>query len=169
MKKYIVSSVVVGAIVLYILYQHMQGPATVALAPTTPAASSSSQNTTNTSSTASGNTNNTTASNTSAPAAAVPTSRYKNGTYTGPTTNAFYGPMQVAAVISGGKLTAINVLQYPQTHSYSIMVNNEALPYLKSEAIQAQSATIDSISGATASSDAFMQSLAAALSQASNG
>ncbi len=99
----------------------------------------------------------------------MPTSRYKNGTYTGPTTNAFYGPMQVAAVISGGKLTAINVLQYPQTHSYSIMVNNEALPYLKSEAIQAQSATIDSISGATASSDAFMQSLAAALSQASNG
>lgn len=161
MKKYIVSFAVVGALGLYLLYQHTQGPSMMALAPTT--ASSSSKNSQTSSSAG------TTSSGSSATSASTaPASLYKNGTYTGTTANAFYGPMQVAAVISGGKLTAVNVLQYPQSHSYSLMVNGEALPYLKSEAIQAQNASINIISGATQSSLAFMQSLSSALSQASN-
>ncbi len=164
MKKYVVSSIVVGAIVLYILYQHVQGPSAIALAPSTPASSSSKST-----AAASGSQTAPSQSSSSQTTPSAPTSLYKNGTYTGVTANAFYGPMQVAAVIRGGQLASVKVLQYPQSHSYSQMVNGEALPYLKSEAVQAQNANINIVSGATASSQAFMQSLSSALSQATNG
>jgi len=92
--------------------------------------------------------------------------QYKEGTYTGSVADAYYGNVQVAVVISGGKLTDIKVLQYPNTHSTSVAINQQALPYLKQEAIQAQSANVQIISGATFTSQAFAQSLSAALSQA---
>lgn len=92
---------------------------------------------------------------------------YKNGTYTGSSANAFYGTVQVQAIISGGKLTDIKILNYPQDRQHSIQVSNYSLPQLKTEAIQSQSASVDVISGATATSQAFMQSLSSALSQAS--
>lgn len=91
---------------------------------------------------------------------------FKDGNYTGPVADAFYGPMQVEAIISGGKLTGVKILQYPNTHSYSVEVNSYALPQLAQEAVQTQSANVNIVSGATQSSYAFQQSLAAALTQA---
>ncbi len=96
----------------------------------------------------------------------VGTRTYANGTYTGPVTNAYYGAMQIQAIVSGGKLSAIRVLQYPDTHGASISINSQALPMLRNEVIAAQSANVDIISGATLSSDAFIRSLNGALSKA---
>lgn len=93
-------------------------------------------------------------------------SRYKNGSYVGSAADAFYGTVQVKAVIKGGQLTDIGFLQYPSDTSHSIYVSEVALPMLKQEAIQAQSANVDIISGATETSGAFQQSLQSALAQA---
>lgn len=93
---------------------------------------------------------------------------YKDGTYTGISANAYYGNIQVEAVINGGKLTDVQFLDYPQDRRTSIRINRQAMPYLKKEAIQAQSANVDTVSGASDSSGAFRQSLASALSQAKN-
>lgn len=94
------------------------------------------------------------------------TGRYKNGTYTGDVADAFYGNIQVQVTISGGKISDVVFLQYPNDRETSIMINSQAMPLLKQEAIQAQSANIDGVSGATASSGAFVQSLQSALSKA---
>ena len=95
-----------------------------------------------------------------------PQTGYKDGTYTGNVADAFYGNIQVQAVISGGKITDVRFLQYPGDRRTSVMINTQAMPYLKAEAIQAQSSQVDIISGATDSSLAFIQSLGSALSQA---
>lgn len=89
--------------------------------------------------------------------------KYRDGTFTGSVEDAYYGNYQVAAVISGGKLTDINFLQYPNDNRTSISINTQAMVYLKAEAIAAQSANVDIISGASESSPAFSRSLATAL------
>lgn len=94
--------------------------------------------------------------------------QYRNGSYTGPVRDAYYGNVQVKAIISGGKIVDVQFLDYPQDRSTSIAINSQAMPYLTQEAIQAQSANVDIISGATDTSLAFQQSLASALSQAKN-
>jgi len=91
---------------------------------------------------------------------------YANGTYTGPVTDAYYGTMQIQAVVSGGKLAGVRVLRYPNDRGTSIAINSQALPMLQNEVIAAQSANVDIISGATLSSDAFIRSLSGALSKA---
>jgi len=91
---------------------------------------------------------------------------YKDGTYTGTAADAFYGTVQVAAVIRAGALADVQLLQYPSDNGHSLQVSNGALPQLKQEAIAAQSANVNIISGATQTSQAFQQSLAAALAQA---
>ena len=91
---------------------------------------------------------------------------YKNGTYTGSVADAYYGNVEVQATVSGGKLTGVTFLQYPSDRSTSVSINSQAMPYLKQEAIAAQSAQVNVISGATATSQAFAQSLGSALIQA---
>lgn len=91
---------------------------------------------------------------------------YKDGSYTGSVEDAFYGNIQVKAIISAGRITDVQFLQYPNDRSTSVMINQQAMPYLKQEAIQVQSAQVDIVSGATDSSEAFVKSLQSALSQA---
>jgi uncharacterized protein with FMN-binding domain len=106
---------------------------------------------------------------TSAPAPTpTPVGMYKDGTYTGSSADAYYGNVQVQAVVQSGKLTNVTFLDYPQTHQTSVYINSQAMPYLTQEAIQAQSANVNVVSGATLTSQAFMQSLASALAQAKN-
>ncbi|HVU59990.1 MAG TPA: FMN-binding protein [Candidatus Saccharimonadales bacterium] len=94
------------------------------------------------------------------------TAAYKDGTYTGPVTDAFYGNVQVQVTVSGGKITAVQFLQHPNDNPTSRAINAQADPYLVQEAIQAQSAQVDTITGATDTSLAFVQSLTAALTHA---
>ncbi len=92
--------------------------------------------------------------------------RYRDGAYTGNIADAVYGPLQVKAIIQGGKLTDVQVLDYPHDRRTSQNINRQALPYLRYEAIQAQNAQIDIISGATLTSQAYAESLQAALNGA---
>lgn len=105
--------------------------------------------------------------NTPAPNTSNATSRgYKNGTYRGSVVDAYYGNIQVQVQITGGRITDVTFLQYPNDNGTSRFINSQAMPMLKSEAIQAQNAQVNIISGASDSSMAFQQSLADALSQA---
>lgn len=96
----------------------------------------------------------------------APVGLYKDGTYTGSVADAYYGNIQVAAVISGGKLTNVKVLQYPNDRGQSVEINQQALPTLTHEAISAQASNVHGISGASDTSAAFVQSLHAALLKA---
>ena len=93
---------------------------------------------------------------------------YADGTYTGNVADAYYGNMQVQITIQNGKISDVQFLQYPNDRSTSIRKNQMAMPVLKSEAISSQNANVDIVSGATATSQAFIQSLSSALSQAKN-
>lgn len=93
---------------------------------------------------------------------------YKDGSYIGGVADAFYGNIQVKAIISGGKITDVQFLQYPNDRARSIEINSQAMPLLRQEAIQAQSANVNIVSRATDSSIAFVQSLKSALDQAKN-
>lgn len=112
-------------------------------------------------------------SQTSVPAtkpAPTPTtvSKYKDGTYTGISADAYYGYIQVEAIIQNGQITDVIFLDHPNDQSESRLINNYAMPRLKSEAISVQSANVAIVSRATDSSLAFRQSLASALSSALN-
>ena len=102
------------------------------------------------------------------PVATTNAGQYKNGQYTGTSANAYYGNVQVQVTIAGGAITNVQLLDYPQDRGTSVRINQQALPILEQEAIQAQSANIDTVSGATDSSGAFIQSLSNALAQAAN-
>ncbi|MEI9413456.1 FMN-binding protein [Mesorhizobium sp. Cs1321R2N1] len=109
-----------------------------------------------------------------APAHVVPTGMklvahgYADGVYTGPAADAYYGIIQLQALVQNGRLTALKVLKYPSDRRTSVSINRRALPMLRDEAIRAQSADVDIISGATLTSRAFIQSLAGALEKASS-
>jgi uncharacterized protein with FMN-binding domain len=92
--------------------------------------------------------------------------QYTDGSYIGSSADAYYGTVQVKAIIQNGKLANVAFLQYPNSHENSILINGEAMPLLTQEAIQAQNAQVDGVSGATFTSEAFKQSLASALVQA---
>jgi uncharacterized protein with FMN-binding domain len=100
------------------------------------------------------------------PTPTVSQGRYRDGTYTGAAADASYGTVQVAAVISSGRLADINFLSYPNDRQHSVQVSSYALPILKQEAIAVQSANIDTVSGASYTSAAFIESLGSALNQA---
>ena len=92
--------------------------------------------------------------------------QYKDGVYTGDSSNAYYGYIQVKATVKNGALADVAFLDYPSDRDTSRRINSRAMPKLRSEAIVAQSAKVSTVSGATDSSGAFRQSLASALIQA---
>lgn len=61
------------------------------------------------------------------------------------------------------RITSVSVPTYPNHTDRSVFINQNALPILKSEALKAQSANINLVSGATDTSDGFAQSLQAAI------
>jgi uncharacterized protein with FMN-binding domain len=93
---------------------------------------------------------------------------YKDGTYTGPTIDAYYGLVEVQATVQNGKLADVKFLQYPNDRRTSVEINTQVMPWLQQEAIQAQSANVNIISGATFTSEGFAMSLDAALKSAKN-
>ena len=159
MKKVLIGLAVLAVFVLYSLWVRHEQPKVGTVASAVSPTSSSNQPTSN------GSSNNTNGGGTTQPSS--PSASYKDGSYTGDVTDASYGNVQVAAIISGGKLIDVNVLQYPDSHSDSVAINQQALPMLKQEAIQVQSPNnVQIISGATFTSEAFIQSLTSALSKA---
>ncbi len=92
--------------------------------------------------------------------------RYADGTYTGPVVDAYYGLVQIEAIVQRGEIVDITVLQYPNDRRLSVRINRYALPRLRDEVVSAQSANVDIISGATLTSEAFIRSLGSALRSA---
>jgi len=87
-------------------------------------------------------------------------------TVTGDTIQTRWGPVQVKITVKSGKLTEVTAVQYPTDNPRDQEINSFALPRLRSEALQAQSADIDTVSGATYTSDGYRQSLQSALDSA---
>lgn len=172
MKKLAVAVVIIGAFLYYSLLHNTA--ATTAIGQTSTSAGAAPGNTSTTGSSgaagaSAGTTGTTSGPSTSSSGTSTTTTgstQYKNGSYTGTVADAQWGYIQVKAVVAGGKLTDVQFLQYPNERSYSAQVNAYADPILKQEAISAQSAQVDIVSGATDSSEAFMQSLGDALTQA---
>ena len=103
-----------------------------------------------------------------APAPVLVSSRsgLADGSYTGPAVDAYYGLVQVRVSIRGGRLVSVDVLRYPDDRGTSRFINSQALPMLQNEVIQAQSAHVWGISGATLTSQAYLRSVDAALRKA---
>jgi len=93
---------------------------------------------------------------------------YRDGTYVSPSVDAYYGNVQIKVSVRNGQLADVQFLDHPKDRDQSVMINSYAMPVLKSEAIQAQSAPVDIVSGATATSGAFNQALTSVLAQAGN-
>jgi uncharacterized protein with FMN-binding domain len=76
-----------------------------------------------------------------------------------------FGPVQVQVKIAGGRIVDVSTLELPGDR-HSRQINSFAAPQLRQEVIDAQSAQVDSVSGATATSEAYTRSLQAALDAA---
>ena len=153
MKKFIVAALIVGAFILYSFLYHSNA---VAVLPTA----------TNQSNVPPGTTTTSGAGPTPVATGTSSSGAYKDGTYNGSVDDAVWGNVQVQIVIQNGIIASVKFLQYPNDRSRSININAYADPVLCNEAIQAQSANVDTVTGATDTSDAFIQSLTDALAQA---
>ena len=105
-------------------------------------------------------------STTSATEAASATASAADGTYTGSAVSTRWGDVQVQVAISGGTIAEVTALQLTDHDGRSIQISNRAEPVLRSEVLQAQSASVAMVSGATYTSAAYLQSLQSALDQA---
>ena len=86
-------------------------------------------------------------------------------TVTGTAADTRYGPVQVQITVTDGKITAAQAVEYPQNDPRDQQINSYAVPQLNSEAVSASSAAIDTVSGATYTSEGYKQSLQSALDQ----
>lgn len=89
-----------------------------------------------------------------------------SGTFDGTTAQTQYGPMQVEIVVSKGTITDVKALQLTDQGGRSVEISNQAAPILRSEALSAQSAKIQSVSGATFTSEGYVTSLQSAIDKA---
>ncbi len=186
LQKFVVSAFVVFSFLAYAVHEHNTNPDGAAAAlERTPAAITQplpSTSQVDPTSAATGTTARS-APNTAPPAApnivpptaaplpkptAIARGQYRDGTYTGPSVDAFWGQVQVQAVVQNGRIASVRFLQYPNDRRTSVRINSFAVPTLQSEAVQVQNASVDIISGATLTSEAFVQSLQAALASARN-
>jgi uncharacterized protein with FMN-binding domain len=87
-------------------------------------------------------------------------------TVTGDSVDTRWGTVEVSITVANGKITSVDVPVYPHDNPKDQQINAAALPELIQETLSAQSADIDMVSGATVTSDGYVQSLQAALDKA---
>ena len=87
-------------------------------------------------------------------------------TYQGTTVQTRFGAVQVQVTVSDGTITDVTPLQLTDDDRKSIQISNRAAPLLRTEVLAAQSAGVQTISGATVTSNAYLSSLQAALDAA---
>jgi uncharacterized protein with FMN-binding domain len=87
-------------------------------------------------------------------------------TVTGNAASTRWGPVQVQLTVQGGTITDVSVVEYPNNNGKDQQINARALPVLVQETLKAQSAGIDMVSGATVTSDGYVESLQSALDKA---
>ena len=97
------------------------------------------------------------------PTTGAPATTSQTRTLTGDPVGNRYGTVQVKVTLQGNQITDIVAVQMPDSHERSVEISQQAEPILRQEALQAQSAQIDILSGATYTSESYAQSLQAAL------
>jgi len=165
-KKFFLSSFVVFTFIAYVVHQRFTNPDS-ALNPTPTISSIVSNQNFNTSSNVAPTNKNQQVAQVQ-PTATLNSGIYKDGVYTGPQVDAYYGLVEVQVTVQNGQIADVQFLKYPNDRRTSVSINNIAMPYLQQEAIQAQSAHVNIISGATFTSQGFAMSLNAALKSAHN-
>ncbi len=88
------------------------------------------------------------------------------GTFTGEVAQTRWGPVQVEITVKNGKITTAQAVQYPNGNGRDQEINAYAVPALNQATVSAQSAQIDALSGATVTSDGYIQSLQSAIDKA---
>lgn len=88
------------------------------------------------------------------------------GTYAGSVVQTRFGAVQVQITVKAGAITDVAALQLTDDDRKSVQISNRAAPLLRAAVIKAQSAQVQTISGATVTSDAYLTSLQAALDAA---
>lgn len=88
------------------------------------------------------------------------------GTYAGSVVRTRFGTVQVQITVKAGAITDVTALQLTDDDRKSVQISNRAAPLLRAAVIKAQSAQVQTISGATVTSDAYLSSLQAALDAA---
>ncbi|WP_431914288.1 FMN-binding protein [Micromonospora carbonacea] len=89
-----------------------------------------------------------------------------SGRYDGSVAQTRWGPVQVRITVSAGKITDVTALRVPDGNHRDQQINDYAVPILRQSALAAQSADIDTVSGATVTSDGYRESLQAAIDAA---
>jgi uncharacterized protein with FMN-binding domain len=102
----------------------------------------------------------------SAEATPTPASGAASGTFTGTAVQTRFGTVQVAVTIQGGTISDVTAVQITSRDGRSASINSRAVPVLRSEVLQAQSANVQNVSGATYTSNGYLTSLQAALDAA---
>jgi uncharacterized protein with FMN-binding domain len=97
---------------------------------------------------------------------AAPQSASVTGTFTGNAAQTAYGPVQVQVTVSNGKITRVSAPVYPTNSFRDQSINSQAIPLLIQEVMQAQSANIQGVGGASYTSQGFYDSLLSALKKA---
>ena len=120
-----------------------------------------------------GDSSSSASSSSAAPSSAAPSSAAAPSstatapsTVTGTVAQTRWGPVQVQLTVASGKIAHVAVIQYPNGNGRDEEINARALPILIQETLDDQSAQIDMVSGATVTSDGYLQSLQSALDQA---
>lgn len=171
MKKIVYSVLAtLSGLVLLFSYRTSLGEA-VAAPPAPTASSDSSAPDPAATATATGSTSSTappTATGSSSPTATPTSSGLTDGTYTGAAADTRYGPVQVQITVSGGRITDVQAVDYPDSNGRDQQINERAIPQLVSETLASQSAGIDFVSGATYTSDGYQRSLQSALDEATS-
>lgn len=103
---------------------------------------------------------------TSSSSGTTSTSTPGSATVTGEVVQTRWGPVQVQITVAAGKVTAATAVQQPSENGRDVAINARAVPVLDQEAVDAQSADIDGVSGATYTSDGYVTSLQSALDSA---
>jgi uncharacterized protein with FMN-binding domain len=87
-------------------------------------------------------------------------------TTTGSVIQTRWGPVQVEITVTNDRISDVRVVQYPDGNPRDAEINDSALPILVKETLDAQSAKIDMVSGATVTSEGYVESLQSALDEA---
>jgi uncharacterized protein with FMN-binding domain len=87
-------------------------------------------------------------------------------TVTGDSADTRWGPVQVRLTVASRRITKVTLADYPQNNRRDEEINARALPILVQETLRAQSAEIDMVSGATVTSEGYVESLQSALDKA---
>ncbi len=87
-------------------------------------------------------------------------------TVTGPSADTRWGPVQVQVTVADGVITDVEVVEYPTENGRDRQINAQAVPQLVQETLDAQSADVDMVSGATYTSEGYLESLQGALDEA---